>query len=212
MVNQISASMTAMQLTPLVLDNNTEAFAILRAKLLKFARSMRIPYQLAEEALEMTMLDICNYGKNFLDANAESRYVYKAFYSNYLKLRSRYKNESNWDVGTAQNLPDKSMYDPIHGLEYEDLVKILEQVFFEVMGSQEETILRAKYLQDLTNAEIAHLIDRSEHHVRAILSRSRQKLIAALQAKGIDVPGTIVQIGEEDEVEESNETLVEAFV
>jgi len=184
MIN-LTADYTAGDLLPLVLDNNSEAFHLLRANLLKAARGIRAPVDLREDAVGMTMLNISSKPDLFLGADTASAYIYTTLRNNVATLLNKNPAEEQWDVGTAQNLKDYRSPPPSAGIEHLDDEQNIRQIIAQTMGDQQAAILIGIVLEGKSREEVAREVGRSEHHVRAILSRARTKLIDEMSERGV---------------------------
>ncbi len=165
----------------IVRHSDTEAMKFLRGRLIAAAKSKRIPFDLAEEAFQETMLSLSSNPNNFLEADHPNSYIYVVFYRNIARVTKKIKRqapESTWSIGSAEGLQDYRTVDPSLAAEIAETRERFDSLLPSNLAHR--AIIEGRIIHGIPHDEIAKTIDKDPKYVRAMSSKLNRWMLQQL--------------------------------
>jgi RNA polymerase sigma-70 factor (ECF subfamily) len=125
---------------------------------------------LAEDAYQNSMIKIFRYIHNFNLNSSFKTWAYRIAFNESISVKNAHKDE-------LETLRDYESYEHSNNLDNElEVERLLQQV-----GEEERQILVLKYTVELSDKEIAEVMDISLSALKMRLSRAKQKLQSLLE-------------------------------
>jgi RNA polymerase sigma-70 factor (ECF subfamily) len=125
---------------------------------------------LAEDAYQNTMIKIFRYIQTFHFESSFKTWAYRIAFNESISIKNTHKHE-------LASVRDYESYEHTNNLDNElEVEKLLQQV-----GEEERQILVLKYTVELSNQEIADIMEISLSALKMRLSRAKQKLQTLLE-------------------------------
>ena len=166
-------------LEKIINNSDSEAMRFLRGRLLAAARIKRIPFDLAEEAFQETMLKLLSNPNNFLEADHPNSYIYTVFFRKISRITQKEKTpETTWSVGSAEGLQDFRTVDPSLAAEIAETRDRFDSLL--PSNPDHRKIVEGRILHGIPHDEIAKSIGKDTKYVRAMSSKLNRRMLEQL--------------------------------
>jgi len=167
---------TDKQLLNLIVQQNQVAFKELMHRHLKaisvYAYQTLKNFSLAEEIGQETFLRVWQKASTWTDQGYSVKsWIYKICYNLCIDLIRKQDKENKIKRESFHRNDNVSFIEPIHDLQYEQLLTILNQ-----LPERQASALMLNAFKGLSNTEAAHVMDISIEALESLLARARRKL------------------------------------
>lgn len=135
----------------------------------------------AEDQTQEVFILIFNSIHNFEEKSSLKTWIYRITVSrclDYLRAQNRQKRKSTGFLslfGLAQEIPSNNDFTPYEHLENKEYAKIIAETL-DSMKDKYKTVFVLKYMEGMSQKEIAEILEISEKAVEGILSRAKNIL------------------------------------